>query len=194
MKFYLDEDLSPKIAESLRRKGIDPASIRGSEIRVITATTCFIFSLLPQVSSLKTRGVSLRERTMCYNVLAMGTFSVTAEIASANGRSQSETLTVMVDTGATYTCLPRPLLERLGYRPVGRRQVVFANGVEAEWEVTAITLSLQGQTLPTLCFMASESSPGLLGAVTLEEFGLGVDPIGKRLIPVKTYLTSTLPQ
>lgn len=37
--------------------------------------------------------------------------------------------------------------------------------------------------------MAPDSSPGLLGAVTLEEFGLGVDPIEKRLVPVKTYLT-----
>jgi hypothetical protein len=36
--------------------------------------------------------------------------------------------------------------------------------------------------------MAPDASPGLLGAVTLEEFGLGVDPVGKRLIPVKSYL------
>lgn len=59
----------------------------------------------------------------------------------------------------------------------------------AEWDVTAVTLSLLDSTLPTLCFMAPGSSPRLLGAVTLEEFGLGVDPIEKRLIPVKTYLT-----
>ncbi|MBI3076873.1 MAG: aspartyl protease family protein, partial [Deltaproteobacteria bacterium] len=50
----------------------------------------------------------------------------------------------MVDTGATYTCLPRPFLERLGYRPVGRRQVVFANGSRDEREVPVITLSLLG--------------------------------------------------
>lgn len=68
---------------------------------------------------------------------------------------------------------------------MGRRQVVFANGAEAEWDVTAVTLSLLDSTLPTLCFMAPDSSPGLLGAVALEEFGLGVDPIGKRLVPVK---------
>lgn len=119
----------------------------------------------------------------------MGTFSVTAGIHPADRSGPPEDIPLMVDTGATYTCLPRPFLERLGYRPVGRRQVVFANGTEAEWEVTVITLSLLGPVLPTRCFMAPNASPGLLGAVTLEEFGLGVDPIGKRLITVKTYLT-----
>lgn len=44
-------------------------------------------------------------------------------------------------------------------------------------------------TLSTLCFMAPDASPGLLGAVTLEEFGLRVDLMAQRLIPVKTYLT-----
>ena len=119
----------------------------------------------------------------------MGTFTVTAEIQPANRQGPPESVGLMVDTGATYTCLPRTFLERLGYQPVGRRHVVFANGTEAEWEVTLITIALLGSSLPTLCFMAPDASPGLLGAVTLEEFGVGVDPIGKRLIPVKTYLT-----
>lgn len=118
----------------------------------------------------------------------MGTFSVTAEIFPADRSAPPEVVTLMVDTGATYTCLPRSLLERLGYRPIGRRQVVFANGTEAERDVAVITIALLGPALPTLCFMAPDASPGLLGAVTLEEFGLGVDPVGKRLTPVKTYL------
>ena len=118
----------------------------------------------------------------------MGTFSVTAEILTADRSARPETVQLMVDTGATYTCLSRARLEALGYRPVGRRQVVFANGTETEWDVTVISISLQGVVLPTLCFMAPDGSPGLLGAVTLEEFGLGVDPVGKRLIPVRTYL------
>ncbi len=119
----------------------------------------------------------------------MGTFSVTAEIFASDLARPPETIALMVDTGATYTCLPRSLLEQLGYQPAGRRQVIFANGTEAEWDVTIITMALLGSKLPTLCFMAPDSSPRLLGAVTLEEFGLGVDPIAKRLIPVKTYLT-----
>jgi predicted aspartyl protease len=120
----------------------------------------------------------------------MGTFSVTADLHAADPARPAESILLMVDTGGTYTCLPRSLLERLGYRPVGQRRVVFANGARAEWEVTVITLNLLGSVLPTLCFMAPDGAPGLLGAVTLEEFGLWVDPIAKRLIPVEAYLTS----
>lgn len=119
----------------------------------------------------------------------MGTFSVSAQLLARDGSGGPESVILMVDTGATYTCLPRILLERMGYRPVGRRQVVFANGTEDEWDVTVVTLMLLESTLPTLCFMAPDTGPRLLGAVTLEEFGLGVDPVGRRLIPVKTYLT-----
>lgn len=37
-------------------------------------------------------------------------------------------------------------------------------------------------------FLAPDQSPKLLGAQTLETFGLGVDPLGKRLVPVDAYL------
>jgi hypothetical protein len=36
--------------------------------------------------------------------------------------------------------------------------------------------------------MAPDQAPQLLGAQTLETFGLGVDPLGKRLIQVDAYL------
>jgi hypothetical protein len=36
--------------------------------------------------------------------------------------------------------------------------------------------------------LASEQAPKLLGAQTLETFGLGVDPLGRRLVPVDAYL------
>jgi hypothetical protein len=39
-----------------------------------------------------------------------------------------------------------------------------------------------------LAFLANEDAPKLLGAQTLETFGLGVDPLGRRLVPVDAYL------
>ena len=37
-------------------------------------------------------------------------------------------------------------------------------------------------------FLADERAPKLLGAQALETFGLGVDPPGRRLVPVDAYL------
>jgi hypothetical protein len=44
--------------------------------------------------------------------------------------------------------------------------------------------------LPTICLITPPDSPGLLGAVTLEEFALSVDPVARRLVPVTGYLIS----
>ncbi len=41
----------------------------------------------------------------------------------------------------------------------------------------------------TIVVFADEGATPLLGAVTLEEFRLGVDPVGKQLIEVTAYLT-----
>jgi hypothetical protein len=50
-------------------------------------------------------------------------------------------------------------------------------------------LTLDGQEGPTFCLIGPPGRPALLGAVTLEEFALGVDPVAKRLVPVRSYLT-----
>jgi len=54
-------------------------------------------------------------------------------------------------------------------------------------------------TWPAPCYAKKELShrerikslvgPALLGAVTLEEFALSVDPVARRLVPVRSYLT-----
>ncbi len=43
----------------------------------------------------------------------------------------------------------------------------------------------RGQTLPTLVVFGDEGSIPLLGAYTLEGFGLAADPINRRLVPVR---------
>ena len=67
--------------------------------------------------------------------------------------------------------------------------MLLANGhQEEDWPITAILITLDGQEGPTFC-LVGPAGPALLGAVTLEEFAVGVDPIAKRLVPVRSYLT-----
>jgi hypothetical protein len=47
---------------------------------------------------------------------------------------------------------------------------------------------LEGRERTVVAFLADEGAPKLLGAQTLETFGLGVDPLGRRLVPVDAYL------
>lgn len=47
---------------------------------------------------------------------------------------------------------------------------------------------LDGQTRITLVIFGEEGTDPLLGAYTLEGFGLAPDPVGRRLIPVPGLL------
>jgi aspartyl protease family protein len=119
---------------------------------------------------------------------AMGTFNVDVTVANLNDPTRHRQVSVMVDTGATYTTLPREIVDDLGCRPIGSRHVVLANGREEEWPITYVWFTVDGHEGPTFSLIGPPGGPALLGAVTLEEFALGVDPVAKRLIPVRSYL------
>ena len=127
-------------------------------------------------------------------VTTMGTFNVDVTVGNLSDPSRNRRVSVMVDTGATYTTLPREIVEDLGCRPIGSRQVVLANGREEEWPIATVLLTVDGQEGPTFCLIGPADGPALLGAVTLEEFALGVDPVAKRLVPVRSYLGALRPQ
>lgn len=118
----------------------------------------------------------------------MGLFQVEIGVLPADGGSAQVQSVLLVDAGASYLALPRSLLLSLGYRAVDRQRVIFGTGQTATWEVTEVRIRLQGRERTVLAFLAPEESPKLLGAQTLETFGLGVDPLARRLIPVDAYV------
>jgi len=119
----------------------------------------------------------------------MGTFRVEVMVRNPQDPTRSRTLSLLVDTGATYTTLPRDVVEAIGCQPIGKRRVLLANGREEEWPIGLVSVTLEGQELPTVCLIGPNGGPALLGAVTLEEFALSADPVGRRLVPVRSYLT-----
>lgn len=122
-------------------------------------------------------------------MLPMGIFHVDIDVmASRDG--DAERHSVLVDTGASYLSLPGSVLSRLGYRPLDRQRVIFATGHVAVWPVTEVRVRLADRERTVMAFFADEATPKLVGAQTLESFGLGVDPLGRRLIPVDAYLAA----
>lgn len=117
----------------------------------------------------------------------MGTFYVKIEVGDPAGK-QWEAVEALVDTGATYTWLPRPLLERLGLVPAFRFPFVLADGRRIEREMAETRVRLDGKTRTTLVVFGDEGTQPLLGAYTMEGFGLAPDPVNRRLIEVPGYL------
>ena len=112
----------------------------------------------------------------------MGTVTVTIGVGDRQGR-QFEELEVTVDTGSTYTAVPRTLLQRLGV-PVERSMPsVTADGRIIPVDVAHTTIRLEGLEFPTPVIFAEADEPSLLGMVSLGEAALAVDPVGGRLAP-----------
>jgi clan AA aspartic protease len=117
----------------------------------------------------------------------MATFQQQIVVSSLRS-SRSRELRAWVDTAAAYTWIPRAVLEDLGIAPAFRRRFRLANGTEIDRDCAQANVKVDGSQLITVCVFGDEGSEPLLGAVTLEEMGLGVDPLNQRLVPVTLLL------
>ena len=116
----------------------------------------------------------------------MGTFFHTIRLIGASG--EAETVEALVDTGAMFTTIPVPILERLGVRSFDTVPVRFANGDIEQWPIGQLDAELGGRRRPILCLFGSSDAPPLIGAHTLEAFLLTVDPMEQKLVPKEAYL------
>ena len=112
----------------------------------------------------------------------MGTFSHPIEVFSADG-SRSVTVDALVDTGATYTCLPGAVLRELGLAPDRKIPARLPEGGGVEEEISEVRVRLQGIELTTIVVFDAAAAPAGLGAYTLTGAALAVDPVQRRLIP-----------
>jgi len=117
----------------------------------------------------------------------MGVFRESIELGNLEG-THFETVEALVDTGASYTRAPRSLLQRLGLQPQERWPFRIADASIVEYEVGQALVHLAGRSRFTVVVFGAEGEEPLLGAVNLEEFGLGVDPLHRRLVAVPALL------
>jgi clan AA aspartic protease len=99
-----------------------------------------------------------------------------------------ESLDALVDTGATYTSIPAEVLNRLGVKPEEERTFVLANGEQVQYGTAWVRIRIDGREQPTLVIFGVSGSDALVGAFTLEGYGLSADSVNQRLVPVPGYL------
>lgn len=117
----------------------------------------------------------------------MGTFKVTIRVGDPQG-TRYESVETLVDTGATYTRLPAPLLESLGVRRERTRLFQIADNRVVQRATGQTHVILEGIDTITVVVFGEQGEDPLLGAVTLEEAGFAVDPVRRLLIPVPALL------
>src|SRR5262249_53544145 len=114
----------------------------------------------------------------------MSAFTVHAISMNPNDRARSTGVDFLVDTGAIYTTLPTEIVAQLALPTPEQRTVEFANGQRDVWRLGEVRVSVADMERTTIFLAGPAGCRPLLGAVTLEQFGLTVDPAHQRLVPV----------
>src|SRR5712691_8802984 len=117
----------------------------------------------------------------------MGTFFAAVLLAAPQRPERREPVKLLVDSGSTYTWVAAALLRSLSVVPTERRRVVTIEGQVAERDAAELLITLEGRTLHTVCLFGDAGDLDVLGAYTLEGFGLAVDPVQRKLVPALQY-------
>jgi len=95
----------------------------------------------------------------------------------------------LVDSGATYTVLAKDVWEKLGLKPLGEMEFILADGTVIKRRISEVLLELPGYgERHTPVVLGEEGDVNLLGMVTLEIFGLILDPFRRELRPIRAFM------
>jgi predicted aspartyl protease len=99
-----------------------------------------------------------------------------------------------VDTGALYSFVPEDYLQRIGLEPCVKRNLILTDGRKDTRLLGFCDFQIEGLegSIPGPVIFAPKGSLFLLGATALENFGVEVDPIQKRLKPILAIIGGLL--
>jgi clan AA aspartic protease len=118
----------------------------------------------------------------------MGEVRVQIVVINPRTGARSEEFTALADTGATLTVIPGTILQHLGIQKVRTVSLVLADGRRAERDVGEAVVGVNGESVPCRVIFGEPGDASLLGLTVLEQLGLAVDPVQRRLIPTDFLL------
>ncbi len=104
----------------------------------------------------------------------MGQTLVTLHVHGPLGSAQVEAL---ADTGATFTKVPRAVVERLGLRPDYETSIELGDGRTITRNLALAEVELEGVRRPVLIAISETGEQPLVGYTTLETLGFKVNTV-----------------
>ncbi len=118
----------------------------------------------------------------------MGLFRVRVRIFSLRDEHRAREVEMVVDTGSTYSVIPRSVADDLDIRPTHERTFTLADGRRMSRRLGRAGFAYDGVEAASVVVVGEPDDVPLLGATALEELGMEVDPIAKTLRPTTQYL------
>ena len=116
----------------------------------------------------------------------MGLTCITGRVSSDKNRE--EELQFLVDSGANYTVLPKSVWKKLKLKSKRVAQFVLADGTKIDRHIGECLIQLEMGECHTPVVLGEDGDEPLLGAVTLEELGLVLNPFNRSLHPMRMLI------
>lgn len=116
----------------------------------------------------------------------MGMTYIEAEVMNSTLAQQK--VSFLVDSGAGYSLLPYEVWHALDLRPTRDVTVALADGTKLTRAVSECRFRVEGIEGSSPVILGEEGDEALLGAVTLENLGLVLNPYKRTLQPMQIRL------
>lgn len=116
----------------------------------------------------------------------MGLTFVEGKVTGKNKKSES--VEFLVDSGASYTLLPKKTWKKLGLKSKRTETFTLADGTHVERNVSECHIELLDKDGHTPVILGEEGDEALLGVITLEEFGFMLNPFSRTLQSMRLRL------
>ena len=114
--------------------------------------------------------------------MPMGEVRVPVRLTNPYEPTRSWEGAFLVDSGATNSHVPRPVLESIGIQPTGMREVWLADNRSIRRPISFAGFTVLGQTDYATVFFVDDDVEPILGLTVLESLGLLIDPARERLL------------
>src|SRR5690349_7235535 len=118
----------------------------------------------------------------------MGVTMLRLEVANPASPEITETVEFLIDSGALYSLVPRPVLQRLGINPLRAQAFRLANGQSIERQIGVALFKYRDRVGGATVIFGEAEDSTLLGAYTLESMGFSLDPVRHELVPLPMTL------
>lgn len=123
----------------------------------------------------------------------MGLTFIDVIIANPRDPRKTKKISLLVDSGAIYSVVPKDILRRLGMKPHSTKTFTLADGSGISRRIGDAIFKLNGHQGASPVIFGEKGDSALLGTVSLEALGLLLDPIRRELRPLPMVLGSQNP-
>jgi clan AA aspartic protease len=118
----------------------------------------------------------------------MGITNVDLTIKNQANPKEAVTREFLVDSGASFTVIPKDIVDKLKLKPNFYREFMLADGKKMKRAIGSAVVGFGNEEISVPVVLGEKNDNALLGAITLEAFGLVLDPFQRKLYKAQMTL------